>query len=195
MRDKADVSALVVYESWFGNTAATARAVASGLALEGLQVRCLPVSDAPLGPVSCDLLVVGAPTHAFGLSRPATREEALSKGATDVGSTTFAMREWLDQLPDQRHDTICAASFDTRADKARRLPFSAAPAARRRLLKRGYHDAGEPVGFAVDDISGPLLDGELERASAWGRDLAVTTKDHFVARGARETDRTAHPGG
>lgn len=177
MKDEHILTALVVYESWFGNTAAVAGAVAAGLTMDGFEVRCLSVSDAPRGPVDCSLLVVGAPTHAFGLSRPATRKEALTKGAADGGSTAFGAREWLDQLPAEGNGSGCAASFDTRVGKVRRLPFSAAPAARRRLVEHGYHYVGNPVGFLVDDTSGPLLDGELERACAWGRDLADLTRD------------------
>jgi hypothetical protein len=179
MKHENMLNALVVHESWFGNTATVAQAVASALSEEGFQVRCVPVAEAPLGAVECDLLVVGAATHAFGLSRPATRLEAIKKGATDV-STTFGVREWLDQLPKSRYGAVCAAAFDTRANRARRVPFSAAPAARRRLLRDGFEVVGEPVGFVVEDVSGPLREGEVDRAFAWGRGIAVAARDRLV---------------
>ena len=31
---------------------------------------------------------------------------------------------------------------------------------------------GRPEAFLVSDVRGPLVDGELERAAAWGYDLA-----------------------
>jgi flavodoxin len=71
----------VVYESMFGNTKSVARAVADGLS-ERFDVDLRDVSQAPasdIGPV--DLIVVGGPTHAFSLSRPATRASALEQGA------------------------------------------------------------------------------------------------------------------
>ena len=65
--------ALVVYESMFGNTEAVARAVADGLA-EMHDVDLREVSQAPIAVIArVDLIVVGGPTHAFSLSRPATR--------------------------------------------------------------------------------------------------------------------------
>ena len=69
--------ALVVYESMFGNTEAVARAVADGLA-EMHDVDLREVSQAPTEVIGrVDLIVVGGPTHAFSLSRPATRASAV----------------------------------------------------------------------------------------------------------------------
>lgn len=182
MNEDSAPRALVVHESWFGNTAILARAVVAGLTQEGLRVTCVPVSLAPRGPLDVDLLVTGGPTHAFGLSRQATRAEAIHQGAADVGST-FAMREWLDQLP-EAHGVVFAAVFDTRVGKVRRVPFSAARAERHRLMRHGYHLVGDAAGFLVDDTPGPLAPGELERATAWARGVAVVTKDLLALRSA-----------
>src|SRR6476646_4682627 len=77
--------ALVVYESMFGNTEAVAHALAQGLGLRML-VEVVPVTQAP-AKVDCgvELLVVGGPTHAFGLSRASTRRSAREQGASPVG--------------------------------------------------------------------------------------------------------------
>ena len=65
--------ALVVFESMFGNTAAIARAVGSGLATK-LETEVHEVGVAPrVLAESTELLVVGGPTHAFGMSREGTR--------------------------------------------------------------------------------------------------------------------------
>jgi flavodoxin len=65
--------AIVVYESMFGNTQRVAEAVAAGIAAH-MTVELIEVGAAPtqIGE-DVGLLVVGGPTHAFGLSRQSTR--------------------------------------------------------------------------------------------------------------------------
>ena len=71
---------LVVYESAWGNTRQIAEAIGDGFGA-GATSTVVPVASAPpLDQVHADLLVVGAPTHAFGLSRPGTREDAHERG-------------------------------------------------------------------------------------------------------------------
>jgi flavorubredoxin len=58
--------AMVVCESMFGNTEQVARAVARGLSEAGARVTTIEARQAPaLLPDTYDLLVVGAPAHAF----------------------------------------------------------------------------------------------------------------------------------
>jgi hypothetical protein len=84
------VRALVVFESSFGNTEAVARAVAEGLALLGT-VELVEACDAPARlPGDIDLVVAGGPTHAFGLSRVSTRDDAVRRGA--LHSVTTGLR-------------------------------------------------------------------------------------------------------
>ena len=42
----------------------------------------------------------------------------------------------------------------------------------KRLRRRGYELITDPESFLVEDSEGPLADGELERAKAWGASLA-----------------------
>src|SRR3954451_15274821 len=100
------MKALVVYESMFGNTEKVAAAVARGLQLEDVDTGLVEVSSAAsdIAP-DVDVLVVGAPTHAFALSRPKTRAEAVQKGAP-VERTRLGMREGLG-------DTLLEAEPDT----------------------------------------------------------------------------------
>ena len=68
--------ALVVYESMFGNTQTIAVAVADGLSVR-MTVDLVEVGAAPSAVAAdVDLLVVGGPTHAFGMTRPNTRQDA-----------------------------------------------------------------------------------------------------------------------
>jgi hypothetical protein len=162
--------ALVVYESMFGNTEAVASAVADGLGTR-MDVDVLEVSKAPVPVIDPpDLIVVGGPTHAFSLSRPSTRAQAVEQGATH-GATGIGLREWLGQLRGGPHSELVAA-FDTRVDKVRRLPGSAAGKAVKVARKHGYAPAGKE-SFYVSDTAGPLLAGELARARAWGEELGA----------------------
>jgi flavodoxin len=168
------MKALVVYESMFGNTEQVARAITDGLS-EHLEVELVEVTEAPpeiTDPV--DLIVVGGPTHAFSMTRQSTREEAISKGASH-GSEAIGLREWLEHLHgDGRRPADRMATFDTRVDKVRHLPGSAAKGAAKIAHKLGFEAAAKPESFYVQDVEGPLLDGELDRARAWGQRLGTT---------------------
>jgi hypothetical protein len=126
----------VVYESLFGNTARIAQAIVEGMK-NHFDVELHGVGEG-VRPEGADLLVVGGPTHAFSMSRPATREDAVNQGAT--ADPTIGLREWLEDLPDG-NDTAFAA-FDTRVDMVRRLPGSAAKAAAKAAAPRsGAHNS------------------------------------------------------
>jgi hypothetical protein len=159
---------LVVYESSFGNTQRIAEKIAAALAPEG-EVHLVSV-DEPLPSLDeVDLLVVGGPTHVHGLSSPRSRQGALDQGAEgDVG---IGARGWIDTLPNGARGPRVAA-FDTRAHKPALLVGSAAAGISRRLRQHGYALAAEPESFFVEGTSGPLEEGELERAWEWGRTLA-----------------------
>ena len=165
------MKALVVYESLFGNTEEVARAVADGLSA-GMDVDVVEVGSAQAPLVDLvDLVVVGGPTHAFSMTRSSTREDAVRQGAT-VGSTARGVREWLEDLHAGPHSEY-VATFDTRVAKVRHLPGSAARAAAKGLRRLGYAPAARPESFFVEDVSGPLLPGEVDRARSWGERLAA----------------------
>ncbi len=172
--------ALVVYESMFGNTEQVAVAVARGLRLEGVDTALLEVGSAPRALDDLDLLVVGGPTHAFSMSRASTRHDAVAKGAPEARAET-GLREWLASVRLEPGAGPQVVAFDTRATKVRWLPQAAGPAATRAAHRRGLATVARPMGFLVEDITGPLADHELERAVAWGRDLAVDLVDREAA--------------
>ena len=163
--------ALVLYESMFGNTHAIASSIADGLAT-GLDVTLTEISDAPRGlPDDVDVLVVGGPTHAFGLSRPSTRQDAAQQAGRDPDEVESGLREWLAGLgPVDR--SVPAAAFDTRVRRPR-VPGSAAHRAAAKLRRLGFATLDGPTTFWVGGTSGPILDGELERARQWGEQLAA----------------------
>jgi hypothetical protein len=155
----------------FGNTRAIADVVAETLRRGFDRVDLYDVADAPATFDGVSLLVVGAPTHAFGMSRPSTRGSARDKGA--VASATHGVREWLATL--ERPSTpIRAAAFDTRV-RHPPLPGSAAGPIGRRLRRLGF-DVVTHVSFAVAGTPGPLVDHEIERAHQWATAIDVLTR-------------------
>jgi hypothetical protein len=172
-------AALVAFETFFGNTGHIADAIATGLRLGGWTTEVLDVAELDDSAVEgIDLVVVGAPTHAFSLSRPQTRQDAAGRG----GRACYAqrgMREWLAELP--APEGRLAATFDTRVSKVRHLPASAARSAARILRSRGYLLVAKPAGFIVRDVEGPLESRQMEHAIAWGR---VVAREAELARTA-----------
>lgn len=79
------------------------------------------------------------------------------------------LRAWLKDLP--RREGAQAAAFDTRLDESPWLSGVASRGIAKRLRRRGYH-VFATESFVVEDSEGPLKEGELDRARAWGRELA-----------------------
>ncbi|GIF13905.1 flavodoxin family protein [Actinoplanes teichomyceticus] len=163
--------ALVVYESMFGNSAKVAGLVAAGLE-KGYTVTLADVREMP--PLTgVDLLVLGGPTHAFGMSRPATRADAARQGAIREGAQEAGIREFLDRAPQLAG--VAVAAFDTRSNTP--LPSgSAARKAMRRLRGLGGRQVLEAESFRVESARGPLVAGEEERARQWGETLALSVR-------------------
>jgi hypothetical protein len=179
--------ALVVFESMFGNTEKIAAAVAHGLQLEGVDTGLLEVRSAPPRlAADVDLLVVGGPTHAFGMSRAGTRADAVRQGAPSERATT-GLREWLESVEVDAEHAPMMASFDTRVTKVRWLPKAAGPSAAHAGRRRGLEQLAKPCGFLVTDTRGPLVDLEPERALAWGRALGLTLIERAAATGPVRT--------
>lgn len=173
------MTALIVTESLFGNTLAIAEAIAAGVAgVRGRdQVQVVHASQAPARlPAGLDLLVVGAPTHTLSLPNAGSRAHAVTSGA--AGAAPVGVREWIANVRLPRG--LRVATFDT-SIPSRVGPGSASRAAAAALRERG---AATTVGpsFWVTGMEGPLADGELARATAWGRELAAEATVRLLAR-------------
>lgn len=160
---------LIVVESHWGNTGDIAHAIAEGLTGSG-RVDVVNVDDAPMELAGVDLLLVGGPTHAFTMSRPASRHDARMRGAASTPSR--GIREWLALVEDAARD-VQVALFDTRVASLKALPGSAAAAAARVVRSAGIPLTQRPTSFYVEGMTGPLVAGELDRARAWGRAFVV----------------------
>jgi len=171
-----DGRALVVCESMFGNTRAVAEAIADGLRSHVARVDVCTVAEAPSSLDGIDLVVVGGPTHAFSMSRTATREAATEQGST--APTDIGVREWLGRLARPSTPTYGAA-YTTR--------FRTWYAGRAtRAISNRLRRLGCPVlatfDATVTGVRGPLAEGELDRARHWGAILA--TRLHIAAAAA-----------
>ncbi len=166
------MKALIVYDSFFGNTEKIAQAVARGIGAPE-EVGLVKVGSlapwqktpglAPQQLEGVQLLVVGSPTRGFRASE---------------GTAAF-----LAGLPAGSLKGVRVAAFDTRmgfedmgwGTAIIRFMFfikvggyAAEPMAKA-LQKLGGELALPAEGFFVKGSEGPLKEGELERAEAWGK--------------------------
>ena len=165
------MKAVVVYESLWGNTAAIARAIADGI---GPEARALSTSQASgEAMVGADLIVGGAPLLGFRLPTDSMRKSIgrdpkHAQRPADLSQPS--LRSWLAALP---KGSGRSAAFETRI---KRSPGSATGAIGKGLHRAVYRRIAGDERFIVKGTYGPLADGELDRARAWGTQLARLCK-------------------
>ena len=156
------MKALVLYDSFFGNTQKVAEIIGEAIGLQK-ELEIKDIKNLDINSFTApDLLVVGSPTRGFRPS-PATME-------------------FLTKLPKNSLQNTKVAAFDTRMAlqhiKSGVLRFIVktggfADKTIEKLLKK---KGGVPIvpseGFCVIDTEGPLLDGEMQRAAGWGRRIS-----------------------
>ena len=145
------MKALIVYDSLYGNTEKVASALAAGMREGGVGAECVranAVDVAILG--TYDVLVVGGPTHAFGLS---DTMKTFTKRLTEV------------DLKDKR-----GFAFDTKMKS--RLAGSAGKKIEQMMKKSGVKVLMSHVSAIVVGREGPLAEGTEERFRQIGTELA-----------------------
>lgn len=168
--------ALVVYESMYGNTHLVADAIGAGLKT-AFDVSVMPVAQAsPAVVARADLLIVGGPTHAHGMSRTSTRKAAVeASGKPDSGLTAQpdaigpGLRDWFASLG-QHH--LKAAAFDTRMHGPAVLTGQASRGVTRSLRAHGFDVIAGPESFLVTRQN-QLEPDEASRARDWAASLAT----------------------
>ncbi len=169
--------AVVVYESMYGNTRVVAEAIASGVGRAD-DVVVVPVAQLTQPMLEgVDLVIVGGPTHAWGMPRPGTRLTAITNASKpnsglvrEPDSAGPGLREWLasaEGLP------AMAAAFDTRVKMPGALTGHASTGIARGLRKHGCRLSAKPQSFFVTKRN-QLVAGEQARARSWGEQLALT---------------------
>lgn len=143
--------ALVVYDSTWGNTEKIATAIAAGI---GGGTRAIRVGSVDVKEYEgIDLLVLGSPVQG--------------------GRATESMQNHIKSIPQAVVQKLNVATFDTRmAMKFAKLFGNAAVRMADELKGVGSTLNSMPQGFVVKGRSGPLAEGELERATKWGEELA-----------------------
>jgi len=154
------MNTLVVYDSQYGNTERIAQAIVDTLRAFGQAVLVDPAYPVALQGV--DLLIVGSPTQGF---RP-----------------TLAMQVLLGNVSSKQLAGLAVACFDTRF-RGHLWKSSAAPRMARQLCAMGLEPVVPPESFFVKAMKkeGPLLAGEVERASRW----ALTIQQQYEAQKAQ----------
>ena len=169
------MKAVVVYESHWGNTEAVARAIADGIGPDAVALN----TDEATGDVvaGAELIVAGAPVIAFTLPGPGAKKQIAGdvKAPRPPDVSHPMLRSWLDQLP-AGHGV--GAAFETRIWWS---PRGATGTIKSKLKKAGYPRAAKAERFVVSGGYGPLREGELDRARAWGAMLAEAVKAEKAA--------------
>jgi flavodoxin len=146
------VKALVIYATRYGNTRKIAEAIGDGLKT-ALEVDVLDIEHVVAAQVvAADLLVIGGPTEAHGVTPP-VKDFMRRIGGAFEGKTV--------------------ATFDTRLAHARILTGSAASGIAAALRRSGAWMIEPAESFMVKGKEPELEAGQLARALAWGRELAM----------------------
>jgi flavodoxin len=145
------MNTLVVYESQFGNTKKVAEAIGKAFEAAG-PVRVVSTEAFEPSFISgVDLLLVGGPTQAHGITRP--------------------MAQFLEGLA-AKPAGIPAATFDTRVKGPVFLWGTAARDIAAKLRGAGFRLIGPPESFLVNLSKQPeLYQGEIEKAASWASEL------------------------
>jgi flavodoxin I len=143
---------LISYDSVHGNTEKIAKAIGDGMTAQVEILHASEVTNEKLS--SVDLLVVGSPTYG--------------------GKPTPTMQALLERINESSIKGVRIAAFDTRlSSRFVRLFGFAAEKISSDLAGKGGAITAPPEGFFVKGRTGPLKQGELERAAAWGKTIAI----------------------
>jgi flavodoxin len=134
---------LIIFDSNFGNTQKIAETIA-----KEFETQAIPVSKVSIDELGgLDLVVVGSPINAW---RPSEK-----------------MGKFLANLNKGQLKGVKAAAFDTRVKLF--IHGDAAKKISKALENAGAEIIIEPQAFFVKGREGPLLDGEIEKASQWAK--------------------------
>ena len=141
--------ALVLYDSYFGNTKTIAEAISIEL---GENVSTTAITDfQEIALANIDLLVVGSPIIGW---KPSEK-----------------IAGFLEKLHKDQLQGVKAAAFDTRVKLF--IHGDAASKISAALKNAGAAIISPPHAFYVQGKEGPLLNGEVERAKEWAKSIRM----------------------
>ena len=149
-------SVLLVYESKYGNTRQIAEEIAAGIAQAGVEatVSQIDVAD-PARLDDYDAILIGSPNH--------------------VGRPVGSAKRFIDSLARPQLEGKTVAVFDTCLGRDIGKAMG-------RMEKRLAEKAGRLALFSpglsirVNDIKGPIADGELAKCGEFGASIAASLK-------------------
>lgn len=152
---------LIVFDSYFGNTEQISQTIGNALN-ENNEVEVLGVSVVSWNQISdTDILIVGSPTRGF---RPSEKTV-----------------NFLKLIPKKGLKGVKVAAFDTRLSlpeiKSKSIRFIvktggyAAKHIANSLKKKGGELVLSHEGFLVAGEKGPLVEGELKKATNWAKSI------------------------
>jgi len=143
--------AVVLYDTKFGNTERLAYTLAEGLKEQGVKVDCVKVDAVDVNKLAeYDLMVVGGPTHAFGISKP--------------------MKDFIEKLKNVDLRGKKAFAFDTKLKS--RIAGSAAKGIEKHLERLGISIVKPHSSAIVKGAEGPLEEGIEEKFRQIGTEMA-----------------------
>ena len=138
---------VIIYDTWYGNTAMAAEAIGEGMKEAGLQVELRRVKDVkPEDVTAFDVIVMGSPTHAGDMSED--------------------MRSFVTGLKRLTLEGKKGAVFDTRYVNEE---VGAAVAMEISMRELGIDVVVPGTPFRVEAAQGPIVDGELPKCKEFGR--------------------------
>lgn len=143
--------AIIVYDTKFGNTQKAANALAEGIKAQGVDVDCLQTNEVDTSKLGeYDLLALGGPTQAFGISKP--------------------MKDFLEKLESAKLGGKKAFAFDTKMKS--RLAGSAGKGIEKKLQRLGMNIIMPHVSAIVNGREGPLEESTEETFKQIGISIA-----------------------
>ncbi|MGP8078465.1 MAG: flavodoxin family protein [Thermoplasmata archaeon] len=146
-------NALIVFDSWYGNTRLVAEEIARGISSTG-RVMTTVASVQELSPPRLrdyDIIVIGSASH--------------------LGAATRPVKNLLHQLAQDRLDTKTVSFFDTHLARQ----TGGAVLRMKKALNRedpSLHIASPGISVFVDGVRGPIHEGEQSRCREFGARLA-----------------------
>ena len=141
---------VIIYDTWYGNTARAAEAIGEGMKEAGLQVELRRVKDVkPEDVTAFDVIVMGSPTHAGGMSED--------------------MRSFVTALKRLTLEGKKGATFDTRYVGEE---VGAAVVMEMAMMELGVDVVVPGSPFRVEGPQGPIVEGELAKCKEFGQAIA-----------------------
>jgi flavodoxin len=151
------VRVLVVYDTKYGNTKRVAETIVEGIGeVEGIETALSDVEDTnPKTAADYDAILIGSPTH-FGGPVRGIKKFIDKLGKLDVKAKWVAV-----------FDTYLRDDFEKSVKKMEKRLSEKVP--RLKLITSG-------LSIQVDDMKGPVTDGELPKCKEFGHKIATQLK-------------------